>query len=71
MAAVVLPVRRPARRAGDRAVVPAGLPGCGASPPGPGLPDSSAALSFGLLLFFTLAMYKVTTLEVAMIAVYT
>lgn len=48
MAAVAVPVRRPARRAGDRAVVPAGPCGCGASPSGPSLPASSGTLSSGL-----------------------
>ena len=52
MAAVAVPVRRPDRRAGDRAEVPAGPSGCGASPPG-----------LGLLLFFTLAVYEVTSLN--------
>lgn len=44
MAAVAVPVRRPVRRA----VEPAGPWGCGASPAGPSLPDSSGALSYGL-----------------------
>lgn len=48
MAAVAVPVRRPARRAGDRAVVPAGPWGHGASLPGPSLPDSSGTFSSGL-----------------------
>lgn len=44
-------------------MVPAVLWGCGASPPGPSLPGSSGTLSSGLLLFITLAVYKVTSLN--------
>ncbi len=48
MAAVAVPVRRPASRAADRAVVPAGPWGCAVSPSGPSLPGT---LSSGLLCF--------------------
>lgn len=63
---MAVPVRRPPRRAGDRAAMHAGSRVCGASPLGPSLPDSSSTV---LLLFVTgCAQGQCSALQVAMTA---